>query len=121
MMDTKQETIEVDQCWFELIKSGDKQVEGKKANERWSKIKIGDVVNIVNSKKKEDKFQMKVVKLNKYKTIEEYLKTETLERTLPGVKTIKDGEKVYMDYWDSEKDKKELETYGVLAIVLEKV
>jgi ASC-1-like (ASCH) protein len=77
-MESKEAIIEVENPWFTFLRTGLKTVEGKKANEKWSKIKVGDLVNIVNSKKKDEAFQMKVEKLNKYKTIEEYLEKEGL-------------------------------------------
>lgn len=110
-MESKEAIIEVENPWFTFLKT----VEGKKANDRWSKIKVGDLINIVNSKKKDDVFQMKVKKLGRYRTIKEYLEKEVL----PNVKSITEGKKVYEGYWDSEKDKEELKTYGVLAIHLE--
>ena len=84
---------------FDLIKSGKKTVEGRKNNEKYQEYKVGDYINFYCDKprgcRKKEYLLTKITKINKYKTVEDYLKTETLKKALPCVKTIKEGVKLY--------------------------
>ena len=84
---------------FDLIKSGKKTVEGRKNNEKYQEYKVGDYINFYCDKqrgcRKKEYLLTKITKINKYKTVEEYLRTETLKKALPCVKTIKEGVKLY--------------------------
>ena len=50
----------------------------------------------------------------KYKTFEEYLRTEGLENCLPGMPSLEHGLSVYFKYFTKEDEAK----YGVIAIHL---
>lgn len=115
MAESKQISIEVSEPWFTFIKKGLKTIEGKKANSKWTAIKVGDKIKITN---KDDECLIQVSKIVIYGSIQEYLEKEGLEKTLPGVKLISDGVGVYEDIWKSLEDKLEIERYGVMAIHL---
>ena len=56
-----------------------------------------------------------------YKTVEDYLKRETLKKALPCVKTIKEGVQIY-NLWTSEKEREKLRKkygYGFMGIGIE--
>jgi len=83
--------------WFSYIRSGVKTVEGRKNSETWKSIKKGDT--IIFNDGKEEKFTAEVTGVNKYTgkdALKDYLEKEGLEQTLPGVKTIEEGMKVYV-------------------------
>lgn len=84
---------------FDLIKSGEKTVEGRKNNEKYQEYKVGDYIKFYCDKKrgcrKKENLLTKIIKINKYRTIEDYLRKETLKKALPCVKTIKEGVNIY--------------------------
>ena len=55
-----------------------------------------------------------ITKIIKYSTFEEYLSQEGLARTLPGIKTIKEGIDIYYKYYTPEQEKE----FGILAIYI---
>lgn len=60
-------------------------------------------------------FRAVVTGVNRYEApgaLEKYLKGETLERALPGVKTIEEGMEKYLQWSTME----EIEKYGMLGI-----
>lgn len=106
--------IDLQEPWFSLIRDGRKTVEGKKGSPKWTHLKAGDWVSFVNNN---ESFLVKIIGINRYDSLEEFLKTETLERVLPGVKTIEQGKRIYMSppiNWTQE----EIDKYGILAIQL---
>jgi ASC-1-like (ASCH) protein len=107
--------IDCDEPWFSLIEKKIKPVEGRKANKRWSSIKIEDIIIFRDPDHHERKFAAKVVGINKYigdDALDQYLLNETLERTLPGITTFEDGKKIYLQ-WSTLQ---EISTYGFLGI-----
>jgi len=77
---------------FNYIKDGTKTVEGRKNSLKYQKYNIGDLLEFVYNN---EKVLTIINYINKYETIEDYLKKETLKRALPCVKTIKDGVEIY--------------------------
>lgn len=98
--------------WFTLIRTGKKPVEGRKDLPKFQSWSIGDLLIFDLD---HQSFRTRIVGLNRYKTLEDYLRTETLERTLPGVKTIEEGILTYLK-WSS---REEIEKFGFLAIEIE--
>ena len=84
---------------FDLIKSGKKTVEGRKNNEKYQEYKVGDYIKFYCERKqgckKKEYLLVKITKINKYKTVEDYLRKETLIKALPCVKTLKEGIDIY--------------------------
>ena len=84
---------------FDLIKSGKKTVEGRKNNEKYQEYRVGDYIKFYCDKergcRKKEYLLTKITKINKYKTVEDYLRKETLKKALPCVKTIKEGVEIY--------------------------
>ena len=106
--------VNIKEPWYTFIKDGKKVVEGRLNKGKFMNIKKGDIVFFQN---KLGIVMSIVLNIEKYKTFKEYLKKEGLDNTLPDIKTIKDGEKIYYKYY-SKKDEKEL---GVLAIHIKKI
>ena len=101
--------------WFTLISLGLKTVEGRKNKGRFKEMNVGDIVQWMNNDFGERSVLTKVVRKAEYRTFEEYLGTEGLNKTLPGVDSMEFGLGVYFKYFTKEDE----ETYGVVAIELE--
>lgn len=107
--------IHVSEPWFSYIKNGDKRIEGRLNKGTFSELRKKDIIEIFN-KDLGDKFQVKIIKIVKYSSFEEYLVKEGLLRTLPYIDSIKDGINIYRQFYSEEDEKK----YGILAIYLDK-
>ena len=103
--------------WFALIDLGLKTVEGRKNKGRFKDMKVGDIVKWENDDFKHRSVLTRITAKTEYKTFEEYLRTEGLDKCLPGMNTIAHGLSVYFKYFTKEDEEK----YGVVAIRLEKV
>jgi len=107
--------IPISEPYFSLILRRVKTVEGKKGTEKWNHLKVGDIVIFTNNG---HKFKAEITKINRYYgkyALENYLMSETLEKTLPGVRTINEGVSIYLSppiSWTL----KEIEEYGIMAI-----
>ncbi|USN51795.1 MAG: ASCH domain-containing protein [Myxococcales bacterium] len=101
--------IHCQEPWFSLIREGKKPVEGRKASSAYLKIKPGDNIEFFCGG---EMFQAQVVGVNRYESLEKYLETETLERALPGVSTIDEGVRIYLQ-WST---KEQILKHGFLGI-----
>ena len=100
--------------WFDLVKSGKKNVEGRIYDEKRQKLKVGDHIEFSNSSGN-NKFKKKIIKLKTYDNFEKAIKDAKLKNILPGIKTYTEGVKVYHNIPEfKEKSKK----FGVLNIYL---
>jgi ASC-1-like (ASCH) protein len=105
----------VSEPWFTLISLGLKTVEGRKNKGRFKEMKVNDIVRWVNNDFGERSVLTRISSKAEYSTFEEYLLTEGLDKTLPGVKTLDFGLGIYFKYFTKEDE----QTYGVVAIKLE--
>ena len=103
--------INVQEPWFSLIKNKKKKIEGRLNKGLFATLKKDDIVTFVNNN---DKFDAKIKKIKKYDTFEEYLSQEGLKRTLPNIKTIKEGCDIYYKYYTKEQESE----YKILAIYI---
>jgi ASC-1-like (ASCH) protein len=74
--------------WFSLISLGLKTVEGRKNKGDFNKMEIGDIVKWTNDDFKSRHILTKIVGKKIYKTFEEYLKKEGLQKSLPGMPSL---------------------------------
>lgn len=100
--------------WFSYIRQGIKPVEGRKNTHTYKKIKVGDQINFINGK---ESFIANVTEIREYNSIEDYLHDVTLEKALPGVKTIEEGLNIYYQWSTEEK----IRQYGFLALFIKLV
>jgi len=100
--------------WFSLIRAGKKPVEGRKASPSHTKITVGDTIEFFCG---QERFLCLVEGINRYKSLEEYLQCETLERALPGVRTIEEGIRIYLQ-WST---KEQINKHGFLGIQVKKI
>ena len=106
--------VSVNKIWFDYINLKKKTVEGRLNKGKFKEFKKGDIIYFKNDNKK-----IKVIIKNiiNYKTFKEYLEMEGLKRTLPGIKSIEQGEQVYYSYYTPEMEKE----FGILAIEVKKI
>ncbi len=107
----------VSEPWFSLISLGLKTVEGRKNKGRFKTMQIGDLIEWTNDDFKPRSVLTRIIRKTKYKTFEQYLKNEGLNKCLPGMPTIDHGLSVYFKYFTKEDETE----YGVMAIELELV
>jgi ASC-1-like (ASCH) protein len=104
--------------WFSLMAIGCKTIEGRLNRGDWHSIEEGDCIDWYN-----DDFGLKrgcktvIISKNIYKCFESYLYTEGLNKTLPTIKNIEDGLKIYYSYYKPEEEEK----YGIVALELQVV
>lgn len=106
--------IHCEDPWFSYIRQGIKTVEGRKKTHSYEKIKVGDQINFSNGK---ENFIADVTEIRKYKSLEEYFEDVTLEKALPGIKSIEEGLDIYYQWSTEEK----IREYGFLGIFVRPV
>lgn len=101
--------IHCEDPWFSLIREGVKPVEGRKKTHRYAKIKAGDRIHFLNGAVS---FLADVTEVREYPSIEKYLEDVTLEKALPGVKSLEEALQIYYQ-WSTEEN---IRKYGFLGI-----
>jgi ASC-1-like (ASCH) protein len=110
--------IDVSEPWFSFLASGRKPVEGIKGSPRWQYLDVGDIVQFRDADNTIRTFRGQVVELTNYigeRALQDYLEAETLDRTLPGVDSLEEGEQIYLQWWRPE----EIALYGILALTIQ--
>jgi ASC-1-like (ASCH) protein len=100
--------------WFSLISLNLKTVEGRLNKGRFQKMEVGDIIEWYNEDFLKRTIKTKIVEKIEYKTFEEYLEKEGLNKCLPGVPSLEHGLSVYYKYYNKEDENK----YGVISIRL---
>lgn len=107
--------IHIADPWYGHIKSGTKDVEGKVAKGKALLMQKGHNIRI--SGNSGETLDCQIVDIRKYDSFVDYLTTEGLARTLPGVSSLEEGLAVYAQYYEPGLDRK----LGVLAVELNRV
>lgn len=128
-MNTVEHVMDVSDPWWTLIYAGLKPVEGRKNSHKWGSIKVGDIIKMVNG----DKFYYtKVTKINEYPSVKNshkyptgtvlwedpllaYLQFEGLNNALPGLVSLEEGRRVYLQWSTNE----EITEHGFRGIHVE--
>jgi len=115
--DINHHVMDVSEPYFSLIRSGDKPVEGRKISSTWSKVRHFDTLFIRQNDGMA--FETQVMGVTKYlpsigDPLTAYLETETLNRDLPGVQSLEEGRKIYLQ-WSTQE---EIKTLGMIGIQL---
>jgi len=110
-------TENLSEPWFSLISLGLKTVEGRRNKGRFNEMQIGETILWTNDYFNPRSVLTEIIGKHEYRTFEEYLLSERLDRCLPGIKNIEDGVAVYYKYYTKEDEQK----YGVVAILLKVV
>mgnify|MGYP002347302458 CR=1 FL=1 len=118
--------MDVSDPWWTLIYNGLKPIEGRKNSPKWSKIKVGDIIKMVNG----DRYYFtQVIKINEYPSLKNrdkypsgtilwenpllaYLQFEGLNNALPGLVSLEEGQRVYLQWSTYE----EIQEYGFRSI-----
>lgn len=100
---------------YTFIKEGIKTVEGRKNSEKYQAYKKGDTLIFTCDG---EELKTEITYIHRYKTVEDYLRRETLKKALPCVKTVKEGVEIY-NLWTKKKDREKLRKkygFGFLGI-----
>lgn len=108
------QSIKVQQPYFDFIKHRQKTIEGRLNKDMFAAICQGDVIKILCSNDERTFITAYVKDVRKYPSFGHYLWYEGLAKTLPNVKNILEGCRVYYQFYTPDQEKK----YGVLAIEL---
>ncbi|KAJ6419060.1 hypothetical protein OIU84_029215 [Salix udensis] len=103
--------IHVQEPYFSLLKDGRKTIEGRCATGDYTRIEPGDLI-LVNKI-----LVLKVEDVHRYASFSKMLQAESLEKVLPGVKTVEEGVKIYRKFYTEEKEL----SNGVLAVCVSKL
>jgi ASC-1-like (ASCH) protein len=98
--------------WFSFIQKGQKRVEGRKNSAKYHSIKPGDQIRFFNG---DASFLVIVTEIRSYQTLEAYLQDVGIENALPGIKSLEEAVKVYLQ-WST---KEEICRLGFLGIFVE--
>jgi len=106
---------EVDQKFFEIIKSGKKTIETRAGTTKFQLIKAGDILKFVCGK---ESLERKISRVYRFKTIEEMLKILNLAKIMPFAKSVDEAKKVWYSFPQYEE---KIKKYGLLAFELKKL
>ncbi|KAJ9189014.1 hypothetical protein P3X46_000357 [Hevea brasiliensis] len=102
--------IDVQEPFFTQLRDGLKTVEGRCAVGDYNQIESGALILFNKC------LVLQVQDIHRYASFAEMLEAESLEKVLPGVKTIDEGVKVYRKFYTEAKER----ANGVLAICVAK-
>ena len=86
---------------FTLIQNGVKKVEGRKYSPKYQQYNVGDTLVFTFNG---DSVSATITFLHKYKTLEDYLRGETVEAVLPGVTSFDAAVRLY-NTWSSPQER----------------
>lgn len=90
--------ITLNDPWFDLVKTGQKQWEGRCFWKAARGYKIGDTLRISHHTRPEEPYCAKITDLRRFATFEEALQTLGLDQVLPRVETVEQGVEIYQRY-----------------------
>lgn len=102
----------VQEPWYTHLLEGRKTVEGRLNRGSFAQYAVGDRLHFFTDAELEKEFLCEIVRKTWYPSIADYLHTEGLEKTLPGISTISEGVEIYRRFY-KETEEKEM---GMLAI-----
>jgi len=102
----------VDIDGFNEIKNGLKTVETRAATPRYKDLQKGDILVIVCGN---ERIAKEIKRTRHFKTIEEMLKSISLKKIMPSVKSVADARKIYYGYAGY---KEKIKKFGLMAFEL---
>lgn len=99
--------------WFSYLEQGIKPVEGRKGQEKYTSLLPGDQIRFHFE---ERAFTAKVVRVDRFTSVAEYLNGVGLDKALPGVQTIEEGIAIYSQWSTPE----EIARFGFVGIWIER-
>jgi ASC-1-like (ASCH) protein len=97
----------VQEPYLSFIKSGQKTIEGRLNKGKFGSLEVGDILTLSNTS-----LQFKVIGKRKYKTFQEMITSEGIERVIPDKTTIEDAVNVYYKFYTPKQEQE----FGVLAV-----
>lgn len=104
----------VQQQYFETIKSGVKNIEGRLAKDKYRLLNIGENVTFYNNERTE-KIEKKVVSLRIYRTFKDAFRYENYQKAVPKSKSVNDAILVYEQFYSKSLQQQ----HGVVFIEVE--
>lgn len=104
-------SINVQEPYFSFIKEGKKTVEGRLNKGKFADIEVGDIC-LVN-----DDFEVKIIGKRLYKTFQEMIEVEGVEKVIPDANSVEEVVVVYYKFYTKEKEAE----HGVVALEVKKV
>lgn len=91
--------VNIENRWFNLIKNGEKTIEGRLTTTKYKTMKPNDVITFKS--KNGETLYARVIYIAKYKSFEEML-TQHLHEALPGVEKLSDGIAIYREFYNEQ-------------------
>ena len=98
--------INIQEPYFTYIERGIKTIEGRLYKSKFRELKIRDSLYINNL------LLVEVTEIKLYKSFNEMLSHEDIQKVIPGVKNKEEAENVYRKFYPKEDER----TFGVIAI-----
>ncbi|CDZ80935.1 hypothetical protein BN1013_01463 [Candidatus Rubidus massiliensis] len=108
-------TIYCEDPWYTLLLQGTKPVEGKKGLPKYRSLQRGDRVIFVCLGQEDTYFFARVIKIDSFDSLDDYLLSVTLDKALPGIETLEEARTIYYQ-WSTEED---IQKYGFSGIWIE--
>jgi len=81
--------------YIDLIKAGQKTVEGRINSGGFTKLLVGSKVKFFEGKNPKNFVICEITELNRYNTFREMLESEGVENMLPNIRSLEQGVRVY--------------------------
>lgn len=98
--------------WFNAVRNGSKQIEGRLLKEKLMHIRVGDVISFECNEDKQHFTIRKVTRLCIYNTLHDMITSENLCDLLPGIESYGEAIKIYQQIYTQH----QLATHKLLAI-----
>ena len=100
--------------WYKLVKTGQKNIEGRIYDDKRKLLNVNDIIKF-SDKEGKNVFSKKIIKLEIYKDFDSAIRRAKLKNILPGIRTYKEGVKIYHDIPSYKENAKK---FGVILIYL---
>lgn len=81
--------------YIDLIKAGQKTIEGRINSGEFQKLKIGNKVKFYEAKNPKNYVICEIIGINSYSNFREMLENEGVENMLPGITDLNEGVQIY--------------------------
>jgi ASC-1-like (ASCH) protein len=108
----KLQEVILESRYLQLIKNGQKTVEGRLNKNQYIQLKPGDLIKFKDTSDFQDTIFCRVESRTLYKNFKEMLENEGLKNCLPGVNNLEEGIKTYQSFPNFKEDAKK---YQVVA------
>jgi ASC-1-like (ASCH) protein len=98
----------VQEPYLSFIKSGQKTIEGRLNKGKFGSLEVGDILVLSSG----SNLQFEVIGKREYKTFQEMIISEGIERVIPDKTSIEDAVDVYYRFYTPKQEQE----FGVLAV-----